>query len=221
MLRDRVVSLATPEDVDQFLADHPTSVVFKAGTCHKTMQGFGFVQEQLELRDDLMVGIIRVVEQRAASNRVVDLTTIVHHSPQVILFKDGDAVVDLDNWDITPAALAEGFAKLPAGEAAAPAADAASRSDLAPYLQVLDQFLSGVIDERRFEYVYTTMFRDDASLRSRDEVEVLGSIFGDVDRHMQMHMMMAGRSQDAALRERAERASTALRAMAEGSPQPA
>jgi bacillithiol system protein YtxJ len=218
MLRDRVVSLATPEAVEQFLADNPTSAIFKAGTCHKTMQGFGFVQEQLEAREDLMIGVIRVVEQREASNRVAVRTNIVHHSPQLILFRDGEAVFDLDNWDITPDALEVGFAKLPAGESSAPAAQA-TRSDLAPYLQVLDQYLSGVIDERRFEHVYTTMFRDDASLRARDEVEVLGSIFGDVDRHMQMHAMMAGRSQDTALRERAERAYTALQSLAGQEPQ--
>lgn len=216
MLRDRVVELSTPEAVERFLAEHPTSVVFKAGTCHKTMQGFGVVQEQLERRDDLKVGIIRVIEHRAASNLVAERTGIVHHSPQVILFRDGEAVFDLDNWDITPDALAPGFEAIPQGESVAPEQDAA-RSDLTPYLQVLDQFLSGVIDERRFEYVYTTMFRDDSSLRSYDEVEVLGSIFGDVDRHVQMHMMMAGRSEDAALRERAERAYHALRALAEPS----
>jgi bacillithiol system protein YtxJ len=214
MLRDRIVSLATPEAVDRFLADHPTSAIFKAGTCHKTMQGFGFVQEQLEAREDVMVGVIRVVEQRAASNLVAERTNIVHHSPQLILFNDGQPVFDVDNWDITPETVRAGFAKLPAGAAAVPTASV-DRSDLAPYLQVLDQYLSGVIDERRFEYVYTTMFRDDASLRSRDEVEVLGSIFGDVDRHMQMHAMMAGRSQDAALRERAERAYHALRSLAD------
>jgi bacillithiol system protein YtxJ len=213
MLRDRVVELSTPEAVERFLVEHPTSVVFKAGTCHKTMQGFGFVQEQLEQRDDLMVGIIRVIEHRAASNLVAERTGIVHHSPQVILFEQGEAVFDLDNWDITPEALAPGFQAIPVGAGVAPASEGA-RSDLTPYLQVLDQYLSGVIDGRRFEYVYTTMFRDDATLRSRDEVEVLGSIFGDVDRHMQMHMMMAGRSQDAALRERAERAYHALRSLA-------
>lgn len=220
MLRDRVVSLSTPEDVQRFLADHPTSVIFKAGTCHKTMQGFGFVQEQLEAREDLMVGIIRVIEQRPASNYVAERTGIVHHSPQVILFEAGEAVFDLDNWSITPDALGPGFAKLPRGEAATPA-DAPARSDLTPYLQVLDQYLSDVIDERRFEYVYTTMFRDDASLRSREEVEVLGSIFGDVDRHIQMHMMMAGRSRDTELRQRAERAYHALRELAQGSAQAA
>ena len=220
MLRDRVVNLTTPEAVEAFLTEHPTSVIFKAGTCHKTMQGFGNLQELVEPRDDLMVGIIRVVEWRAASNLVAERTGIVHHSPQVILFKDGDATFDLDNWDITPDALQAGFALLPQG-ARVDAAAAAARSDLTPYLQVLDQFLSGVIDEQRFEYVYTTMFRDDATLRSREEVEVLGSIFGDVDRHMTMHMMMAGRAADPSLRERAEKASDALRALATQPAQPA
>ncbi|MBW6455160.1 MAG: DUF2847 family protein [Trueperaceae bacterium] len=205
MLRDRIVNLTDPADVEAFFTDHPTSVIFKAGTCHKTMQGFGFLQEQLEARDDLMVGLIRVVESRAASNLVAERTGIVHQSPQVILFRDGDAVFDVDNWAITPDALAAGFTQLPAGEAAATAGVAAG-SNLQPYLDVLDQFLAGVISERQFEHVYTTTFRGDASLRSREEVEVLGSIFGDVDRHVTMHMMMAGKGHDEALRARAEAA---------------
>lgn len=213
MLRDRIVNLTDPADVEAFLADHPTSVIFKAGTCHKTMQGFGYLQEQLDAREDLMVGLIRVVEARAASNLVAERTGIVHHSPQVILFRDGDAVFDVDNWAITPDALAAGFTQVPAGEAVA-AVGSGGGSNLQPYLDVLDQFLAGVISERQFEYVYTTMFRDDASLRSREEVEVLGSIFGDVDRHVTMHMMMAGKGPDAALRARAEAAYGRLREMA-------
>ena len=94
------------------------------------------------------------------------------------------------------------------------AASAGAGSNLQPYLDVLDQFLAGVISERQFEYVYTTMFRDDASLRSREEVEVLGSIFGDVDRHMTMHMMMAGKGPDEALRARAEAAYARLKEIA-------
>ena len=78
------------------------------------------------------------------------------------------------------------------------------------------QYLAGVIDARQFEYVYTTMFRGDASLRSRQEVEVLGSIFGDVDRHVTMHLMMAGKSADEALRARAEAAYRRLVELATG-----
>ena len=215
MLRDRIATLTDAADVDAFLIDHPTSVIFKAGTCHKTMQGFGFLQEKLEERPDLMVGLIRVVEHRPASNRVAERTGIVHHSPQVILFRDGEAVFDVDNGSITPEALAGGFARVPAGGPVEVAAGG-SGSDLKPYLDVLEQYLSGVIGDRQFEYVYTTMFRDDASLRSAAEVDVLGSIFGDVDRHMNMHLMMAGKAQDDAMRARAEAAYGKRKELAHG-----
>jgi bacillithiol system protein YtxJ len=214
MLRDRIVNLTSPEEVEAFLSQHPTSVIFKAGTCHKTMQGFGFLQEKLEPRGDLMVGLIRVIEARAASNLVAEKTGIRHESPQVILFKDGEAVFDVDNWNITPEVLGEGFEQLPApeGKAAAPAA----RSDLTPYLQLLEQYLTGVLSDQQFEYLYTTTFRDDASLRSREEVEVLNSIFGDVDQHVTMHVMMAGATTDyGAVRQRAEAAYRRLKARAE------
>jgi bacillithiol system protein YtxJ len=205
MFRDRVVNLSSPEDVQGFLQHFPTSLIFKAGTCHKTMQGFGFVQEKLEQRDDLMVGIIRVVEARPASNFVSEQTQIRHESPQVILFKEGQAVYDVDNWSITPETLAEALDKVPySGEAVA--SQEAAKSDLTPYKQVLEQFLTGVIDERQFEYVYTTMFRDDANLRSREEVDILNSIFGDVDQHMNMHLMMAGQGRDPQLRDKASKA---------------
>lgn len=212
-MRDRIVNLTSPEDVDAFLTDHPTSIVFKAGTCHKTMQGFGFLQEWLEPREDLMVGVIRVVEARPASNLVASKTGIRHESPQVILFRDGEVVFDADNWNITHETLQDGFGRLPAqGEAVA--TGAAQGSDLAPYLQVLEQYLHGEIDDAQFELTYTTMFRDDANLRPNAEVEILGSIFGDVDqRHATMHMMMAGRGRDPQIEARARSAYDRLKAL--------
>ena len=214
MLRDRVYNLSSPEDVEGFLQEYPTSVLFKAGTCHKTMQGFGVLSETLEPREDLMVGLIRVVEAREASNLVAEKTGIVHHSPQVILFKEGQPVFDLDNWDITPERVDEGFKQVPAGAAAAPKAAPSNRSDLKPYTDLLEQYLSGVISDEHFEYVYTMTFRDDASLRGRDEVEILNSIFGDVDQHINMHMMMAGQTKDySVVRERAEKAYDKLKSL--------
>jgi bacillithiol system protein YtxJ len=214
MLRDRLYNLETPEDVQRFLEENPTSIIFKAGTCHKTMQGFGFLQEQLETRDDLPVGLIRVVQARPASNFVAEQTGITHQSPQVILYKDGEAVFDVDNWDITPETLQAGLAKVPYTGAAAKGTGTSS-SDLSVYLHLLEQYLSGMIDDRQFEFAYTTTFRDDASLRSREEVEILGSIFGDVDRHLEMHLMMGGRSNSDEVRRRAEAAYEQLRALAQ------
>ncbi len=210
MLKDRIFLLNTPDAVEAFVDRYPTSVIYKAGTCHKTMQGFGYVQEQLEGREDLMCGVIRVVEARAASNLVAERTGIVHESPQVILFHDGAPVFDADNWDITPEALAEGFARVPVGEpVAAPTATAGS--DLRPYFDVLEKYLAGSIDDSQFEHTYTYMFRGDATLRPGDEVEILNSIFGDVDQHINMHMMMAGKADNSQLRQRAQTAYDRLR----------
>ncbi len=106
-LKDRIRFLTTPDEVDTFLKEHPTSAIFKAGTCHKTQEVFRAVEQHLEPREDLRLGVIRVVEARPASNHVTSLTGITHESPQFILFRAGQAVFDRDNWDITAEALAE------------------------------------------------------------------------------------------------------------------
>jgi bacillithiol system protein YtxJ len=117
-LKDRIEFLTTPEQVDGFLARHPNAAIFKAGTCHKTQETFSHVQAHLEGRPELALGIVRVVEARPASNRVAELTGVTHESPQIFLFKGGQAVFDRDNWDITAedvgAALEEHFPPVPA-----------------------------------------------------------------------------------------------------------
>ena len=218
MLKERIIALTRPEEVESFLAENPNAVIFKAGTCHKTMQGFGFLQEKLEPREDLRVGLIRVVEARPASDLVAQRTGLRHESPQVILFQDGEAVFEVNNWDITPETLAQGFERMPEGDAVAATQAAGAVGDLQPYLDLLEGYLSGAITDQDFEFRYTHLFRDDASLRSNREVEILNSIFGDVDQHMNMHLMMAGKGRDEKLREKAD---AAYRRLQELTAQPA
>src|SRR5262245_49871871 len=113
-LKDRIQFLTSPEDVDGFLKANPTSAIFKAGLCHKTQETFVHVQAKLDPREDLKLGIIKVVENRPASNHVASLTGIEHESPQIILFKNGKNVFDRDNWDITAQSMEEGMKAVPA-----------------------------------------------------------------------------------------------------------
>jgi bacillithiol system protein YtxJ len=106
-LKDRTHFLTTAAQVDEFLRQYPNSAVFKVGTCHKNQVAFAHVEAHLEARNDLPLGVIRVVESRAASQRVAELTGITHESPQIVLFRDGVAVFDRDNWDITSESVAE------------------------------------------------------------------------------------------------------------------
>jgi bacillithiol system protein YtxJ len=113
-LKDRISFLTSPAEVDDFLKANPTAAIFKAGVCHKTPETFVHVQAQLDPREDLKLGIIKVVESRPASNHVASMTGIEHESPQIILFRDGKNVFDRDNWDITAEAMAEGLKAVPA-----------------------------------------------------------------------------------------------------------
>jgi bacillithiol system protein YtxJ len=108
-LKNRTRFLNTPGEVDAFLAEHPRAVLFKAGLCSKTPESFRHLESQMEAREELPLGVIRVVEARAASNRVAEVTGVMHESPQVFLFKEGKAVFDRDNWDITEEDLAAAF----------------------------------------------------------------------------------------------------------------
>ncbi len=189
-----LVALTSPEDVDGFLAQNPTAAIFKAGTCHKTMQGFGVLETFLQ-RYDLPVGVIRVVEWRPASNHVATRTGIQHQSPQFVLFKEGDAVFDVDNWDITPEALAPVFeAQVP--EAQVPetqsAQSGAPQSNVEPYKTLMRGYLAGDLSEWQFQDAYVNLFRDDASLRSQREFELLSRLFGDPDAyHGGLHQLGA------------------------------
>ncbi|MFC4637236.1 monothiol bacilliredoxin BrxC family protein [Deinococcus hohokamensis] len=184
-----LVPLTTPEEVDQFLTDYPLAAVFKAGTCHKTMQGFGVLETFLQ-GHDLPVGFIRVVDWRPASNHVAVKTGLVHHSPQFILFRDGQAQYEVNNWDITPEALKPVFeAHVPRREASAAIA---TDDNVEPYRRLMRDFLDGRLSEWAFQDQYVTLFRDDASLRSQREFELLSRLFGDPDAyHGGLHQLGA------------------------------
>ena len=124
-LKDRVQFLTSADQVDDFLQQHPNAAIFKAGTCHKTQETFRGIEPLLEARAELSLGVIRVVEARPASNRVAEKTGIRHESPQIVLFKDGRAVFDRDNWDITAEALQEALTENFPGSAAVPRGGAA------------------------------------------------------------------------------------------------
>ncbi|WP_407540610.1 DUF2847 family protein [Deinococcus radiomollis] len=192
-----LVPLTTPDEVETFLAENPISGVFKAGTCHKTMQGFGVLETFLK-DHELPIGFIRVVDWRPASNHVAARTGIQHQSPQLIVFKDGEPVFDVDNWDITADALEPVFEKfVPArGEAQPVTASGPASSPVAstvePYKQLMRAFLSGELPDWAFQDRYVNMFRDDASLRSQGEFELLSNLFGDPDAyHGGLHQLGA------------------------------
>ena len=172
----------TPKKAEMFIKTRAITAVFKAGTCHKTMQGWGNVEKMLRERPEIPVGIIKVVEHRPASNRVAERTGIIHHSPQVILFRNGQPLFELNNWDITLENLEHLFSQH-LSDVKVENPQEGGTSNLEPYKRPLDAYLSGAVSEPQFTWTYLNMFREDASLRSQEEFALLNSLFGNPDEH--------------------------------------
>ncbi len=186
-LHERTYELVKVEEVQEFLDRFPTSVIFKAGSCHKTMQTFGYVEEVLTPREGISMGFVRVIESRPVSNHIAEITGIVHHSPQFILFVDGKAVYEVNNWSITrevlTAALLQHLGPIQAlGKKCGCGHNSCkSRSDVSPYMTLLKQYLEGSLSDEEFQRQWIHTFRMDATPRPTTDFQILNSLFGDVD----------------------------------------
>ena len=182
-VRERMKELKTEEEVRQFLQAHPTAALFKAGGCHKTMQGFGYVEMALMARADLPLGYVKVIEWRPASNYIAEVTSVVHQSPQFILMVDGVPMYDVDNWDITLEVVEEALNRILGPAAQQPQSASCSKAweNIEPYCELLKAFTSGAIDEETFTERWLSLFQMDSTPRSSEEFALLDSLFGDVD----------------------------------------
>ncbi len=207
--RDRMYELLTVEEVDEFLKRYPTSAFFKAGGCHKTMQGFGYVETALNSREDIQLACVKVIESRPVSNYIAELTGVVHQSPQFILMVDGKPVYDVDNWDITPEVLEEALTQhLGAAKNSASAKAATTSQELQPYIDLIQQLLQGDIEEEDFSQRWLSTFQMDATLRSQEEFAILNSLYGDVDKAIELGVPKS--IKDQTLVERAEQILTLI-----------
>ncbi len=129
-------------------------------------------------KHELPVGFIRVVDWRPASNYVTEKTGLTHQSPQFIIFKDQQPQFEVNNWDITPEALGPVFQQVPLRDGQA---SITTDDNTTPYRRLMQAYLDGQISEETFQNQYINLFRDDASLRSQKEFELLSRLFGDPD----------------------------------------
>lgn len=179
-LRERMYEITEPHEIDEFLARFPTSVIFKAGSCHKTMQAFGHVEEALNHRDDMHLAFIRVIESRPASNHVTALTGIIHHSPQFILFLNGKPVYDVDNWNVTLEAV-EGALDHHLGSVEKKKTFKGFRGNVGPYVDLLKLFINDEMSEQEFSSEWIMTFKYDPTPRSKEEFALLQGLYGNPD----------------------------------------
>jgi hypothetical protein len=175
-LRQRVFPLHQSSDVAAFLNGFTWSAVFKAGTSDKTFDAWDVVAGALERRPDVAVGVVRLPEDRSASDAVAAITGIEHRSPQLILLERGNARLHLDELAIVPDRL------LPAlSEHLPPAIGDTVRNDavlsVEPYRALLRAFLAGELPEERFQWAYLERLEKDAVWRDDETFTALDGLF--------------------------------------------
>ncbi len=103
--------LTTRNEVVQYIREHRTVVVFKAGTCRQTTEALKRIKPYIELRKDIAAGYIEVVDFREASAAAAELSGKKHETPQVLLFVDGSCVYAENHWRISVDGLHEAVVK--------------------------------------------------------------------------------------------------------------
>jgi hypothetical protein len=175
-LHERFFPLHQPADVDRFLDEFPWCVVFKAGTSDKTFDAWLVAQKALEPRVDVAVGLVRLPEDRAASERVTARSTIAHRSPQLILFNRAQACFHLDEFAITPDQLMPLLHEHLPPEAGPPVRNQAVVT-IGPYRVLLSEYVSGNLAEERFQWAYLERLQKEAVWRDDETFELLNGLF--------------------------------------------
>jgi hypothetical protein len=175
-LRERFFPLHQPDDVDRFLERFEWSVVFKAGTSDKTVDAWLVAHNTLEPRVDVALGFMRLPEDRPASDRVSGLTGIEHRSPQLILFRHTSALFHLDEFAIVPNELVPLLQGALPAEIGPPVRNEAVVT-LEPYRDLLRRYLSGELQEERFQWGYLDRLAKEALWRDDETFELLNSLF--------------------------------------------
>lgn len=175
-LRERFFPLHQPDDVERFLSDFPWCVIFKAGTSDKTFDAWTVVQNLLEPRTDVAVGFVRLPEDRGASERVSARAGVVHRSPQLVLFKDGQALFHLDEFAIVPEQLVP-LLRLQLPVDVGPPVRNEAVITLEPYRFLLSQFLQGHLPEERFQWGYLERLAKEAPWRDDEAFALLNGLF--------------------------------------------
>jgi hypothetical protein len=175
-LPERLFALANPADVDQLLAQVSWCAIFKAGTSDMTFDAWRLVQQALEPRVDVGIGLIQLPAGRAASDHVASRSGVPHKSPQLLLFRDGVYGASLDERAISPESLSGLLhAQLPAAIGAR--VQNPRVVSLGAYRMLAADFVAGRLPEERFQWAFLERLAREAGWRDEPTFELLNGLF--------------------------------------------
>ncbi len=102
------ISLESEDQIQTLRSQSKPSIIFKHSTrCHISNMALKFFEKEWDKSKDVNLYFLDIIEHRNVSNRVAETFHVHHESPQVILIKDGDCILDASHQDISAHELAE------------------------------------------------------------------------------------------------------------------
>lgn len=103
------IDLNTTAQVDEIKADRGYNLIFKHSTrCSVSMMAKrNFELDWDAIPADTKLYFLDLIAHRDVSNYIAELFQVHHESPQAILIKDGDCILDSSHSDISAEEIAE------------------------------------------------------------------------------------------------------------------
>ena len=96
-----MTQLKTIEQLQDFLAENPNSIIFKHSTsCPISARAYREFS-MFTKNSTVHVAIVLVIESRPVSNYLAEIANSVHQSPQVLFFREGKCYNNFSHNDIT------------------------------------------------------------------------------------------------------------------------
>src|SRR5205823_6623593 len=105
-----IVPLRQDRDLEQLLERSKTNsvVIFKHSTqCPISTHVYEEFVRFAESTNEVLFGLVLVIEHRGLSNTIAQRLNVRHESPQAILVKEGRAVWHASHWSVTADSLSE------------------------------------------------------------------------------------------------------------------
>lgn len=102
------ISLDSEEQIHQLKSQDKPSIIFKHSTrCHISNMALKFFEKEWDVTKDVNLYFVDIIANRTISNQVAEAFKVHHESPQVILLKNGDCILDASHQDISAKELEE------------------------------------------------------------------------------------------------------------------
>lgn len=102
------IALDSEDQIQQLKSLEKPSLIFKHSTrCNISNMALKFFEKEWDKESDVNLFFLDILANRNLSNKVAEVFQVHHESPQVILIKNGECILDASHQDISASELQE------------------------------------------------------------------------------------------------------------------